>query len=188
MIAPLNEEALPLNLKARLQKWNRSCCLIPMHLGGLFMILALCLTLTTTRAQETEGESAWPRELQTREGTVVIYQPQLESLEGDVLKGRAAFSLRVKKDDEPEFGALWFSSKVAIDRDHRIANVSNTKIGLATLSESTDTEKKELAQAIEEKVSAGEMSLSLDRLIAALNATDQERKEAAELRTAPPSL
>ncbi|MEE9588980.1 MAG: hypothetical protein V3V97_13280, partial [Hyphomicrobiaceae bacterium] len=169
---------------SRLSKLNRQIL--------RFAIFILCLIVTAPgiRAQDDQAkqDAAWPRQIKTDKGPVVIYQPQLDALDGDVLKGRAAFSLRKAEASEPEFGALWFSSKVDTDRDERTARIFGTTISRVRLPDASEQENNALAKAVEAKVSGGEMSLSLDRLVAALSITEQERKEAAELKTSPPKI
>ncbi|UCG88371.1 MAG: hypothetical protein JSW71_07460, partial [Gemmatimonadota bacterium] len=40
----------------------------------------------------------WPREIDTMNHTVVLYQPQVESFQGNDLKGRTAFSVTRKEE------------------------------------------------------------------------------------------
>lgn len=44
----------------------------------------------------------WPQEVTADEGTIVVYQPQPESLNGNVLKGRAAMSIELKDGSTPQ--------------------------------------------------------------------------------------
>ena len=40
-----------------------------------------------------------------------------EDLEGDILTGRAAFSLKKGEGQNPTYGVLWYTQRIAIDRD-----------------------------------------------------------------------
>ena len=46
----------------------------------------------------------WPQEIAAPEGTIIVYQPQPESLVGNVLTGRAAMSLQLKDSNDPSLG------------------------------------------------------------------------------------
>lgn len=131
---------------------------------------------------------SWPRNLQVSQGLVTIYQPQLDELEGQTLSGRAAFSLESGNGTEPVFGALWFSSDIEINSEERLASVSDIKITRVALSDATEPENKAIAAAIEAKARTGSMTLDLDRLIAALNASDMAIGEAADLNVDPPKI
>ena len=55
-------------------------------------LLLLLLPVLPAPAEEFAATNDWPQEILTKEGKVLVYQPQLESLEGDTLTGRAAIS------------------------------------------------------------------------------------------------
>src|SRR5690242_7891688 len=53
----------------------------------------------------------WPKEIQTKNGTTItVYQPQPESMKGNKLDGRAAFSAQEKGSSDPLFGVFWFTT------------------------------------------------------------------------------
>ena len=53
-------------------------------------------------AQET-----WPKEITTATSTVIMYQPQPDSMKGDHLYSRAAISITPASGTTPMFGAVW---------------------------------------------------------------------------------
>ena len=63
-------------------------CTIGIALAATFM--TLMLGPPCALAEEEDG--AWPREIEAEGGTIVVYQPQLESFEGNKLSSRAAVS------------------------------------------------------------------------------------------------
>jgi hypothetical protein len=65
------------------------------------------LALSTAWAQE-DSVDYWPQEIETKQGVVVVYQPQPEKLEGNKLSGLAAVSVEMKK-----LKAIWYSTKNA---------------------------------------------------------------------------
>ena len=65
----------------------------------------------------------WPREVLSTEGTITMYQPQIESYSGDSLKARAAVSIVQTGKDEPVFGAIWVTCRVLTDRPTRIVKI-----------------------------------------------------------------
>ena len=74
---------------------------------------ALCIAAETAAPK-------WPREIDTPEAKIVMYQPQLESFEGNRLTGRAAVAVTPRGRTEPVFGAVWIDARVSTDRDNRI--------------------------------------------------------------------
>ncbi len=89
-----------------------------MRMGRAFIWASLVAVVaifcgTATKAQDThEIDTSWPREIESDLGKIIIYQPQLDSLDGNILTGRSAVSLQGPDKKEPIFGALWFRSEV----------------------------------------------------------------------------
>ena len=71
----------------------------------------VCLLILGTVAVVAADEE-WPREIQTEKGLVVLYQPQVDSLDGDLLSGRSAVSIKATGQDEPIFGAAWLEGRI----------------------------------------------------------------------------
>jgi hypothetical protein len=65
----------------------------------------------------------WPREVMSSEGTITMYQPQIESYSGNSLKARAAVSIIPFGKDEPVFGAIWVTCRVMTDRPTRMVKL-----------------------------------------------------------------
>src|SRR5258706_1322446 len=65
---------------------------------------------------EQQGVAYWPITLEATGGRIGVYQPQPESLKGDVLSARAAVSLRRPVASAPTFCAAWFTPHVETDR------------------------------------------------------------------------
>lgn len=89
---------------------------VPKGVVWLVVLLAACPFLPASGWAQEDATSNWPREIDTPEGLVVIYQPQPEKLDGNQLKGRAAVALELNGSEEPVFGAVWFSARLDTDR------------------------------------------------------------------------
>ena len=71
-------------------------------------------------AAQSEPELGWPRQIDIPEGKIVIYQPDFDSFEGNILEGRSAISVTPTGKNEPVFGAFWFKCRVDTDSDERM--------------------------------------------------------------------
>ncbi len=68
--------------------------------------IALFLVFASIGLIAADGN--WPKEIKAKSGAVItIYQPQPQSLQGDKLIGRAAFSVKEKPGNELIFGVFW---------------------------------------------------------------------------------
>ncbi|TFH32560.1 MAG: hypothetical protein E4G97_02305, partial [Deltaproteobacteria bacterium] len=61
--------------------------ILPAALVAALLLLHLLVPVLPARAEEFAAANDWPQEILTKEGKVLVYQPQLESLEGDTLTG-----------------------------------------------------------------------------------------------------
>ena len=90
-----------LDTRMQLRKKNR------LEAGAKMRFSAAMLVLSPLSAAAID----YPQEITAEEGTIVVYQPQPERLEGNVLSARAAMSLELKERAEPIFGAFWFDAR-----------------------------------------------------------------------------
>jgi hypothetical protein len=150
-------------------------------------VVAAALLLAGT-AYVMAVDDGWPRVVDLPEGRIVVYEPQVESLQGNILKGRGALSLTPKGKKDPVFGAIWFESRIEIDRDARTVTVEEMKIPRVRFPNSTDEESARYAQIITREAGKWDMTLSLDRMIAGLSASRREQQEADQLNMQPPKI
>lgn len=147
--------------------------------------LLLALALATPARADVPS---WPRQFDSPSGSFVIYQPQPEDLTGDMLTGRAAFSLQKSPDANPTFGVLWFSELIEIDRDSSTVTVRNLDVTKVRLPGITPAEASRYEQLVEAEATQWDLTGSLEELQAGLAATEKERESVAGLDNAPPRI
>ena len=130
----------------------------------------------------------WPQEVVADEATIVVYQPQPESLDGNILRGRAAMSLEVKGRDEPIFGAFWFESRIDNDSDAGIATIRDVKVTSVRWPESTDANEQKFTAIVEAAVPQNGFQISTERLSASLATAEIEQQSLAEIKSEPPII
>lgn len=130
----------------------------------------------------------WPHEITAPEGTIVLYQPQPETLEGNVLTARAAISLELKDRKDPVWGAMWFSARLDTDQEAGTAILRDVKITRVGWPDSKDAGEQRFTQIVEATVPEAGYEISLERLSASLATAELERKSLAELKNDPPKI
>ncbi len=149
---------------------------------SVFLLLLLVSPLQSTELKE------WPRSVAVSSGSITIYQPQIESLENNIMKGSAAVAYFAEGKKDPVFGVAWFDSKVQIDRDRRIVQYETLEITNTRFPEENTKLAKEFRQAVSDGMKTWELESSLDDLTTALAAIKQEKTEAANLKNDPPDI
>jgi hypothetical protein len=117
---------------------------------------------------------------------IVVYQPEPDSLDGITLQSRVAVSIKRPQDKAPLFGALWVIATLDVDRDQDVAHVASIKIDRTRFADVPDSEVQSVTQFLETTVPQWDLSLSLTRLKASLQAADGGPD--ADYRNEPPKV
>lgn len=157
-----------------------------LRLATLLVLLAASLLPTALPAQEKD--IGWPRDIVIDTGTITVYQPQPENLTGNMLSGRAATSFLKNGATAPVFGVFWMHGRLDVDRDNRMANLSDIKITRVRFPEATADQEKKFIDYVEAAIPAWTQPISLDRLLASLAVAEQEQKSVEGLKNDPPKI
>ncbi len=154
------------------------------RLSALVVAFSLLWCIGTARG----AEDAWPRRMDTAKYVITIYQPQLESIEGDRLTGRAALSVTEKTKKTPVFGVVWMRARMDTDRNNRVATFHDIKVTDVRFPEVTEEQKQQLREILEKQMAEWETTTSLDRIVTAVEALDKEKRGDEALRNSPPRI
>ncbi|MCX6280906.1 MAG: carbohydrate-binding family V/XII [Bacteroidetes bacterium] len=155
-------------------------------------IFTICLSLSMIVLAQTTKEtpSNWPKQINTTNGKILVYQPQPDSLIGIKLFGRAAVSY-TKNGGQPTFGAIWFMTTIAVDRNSREVSMSNVKI-LNVRFPNQDQDKDEKMQkfktTLETEIPKWYLDMTMDELNASLADAKAVMKQEANLNNSPPEI
>ncbi|MEK6481844.1 hypothetical protein WJR50_30150 [Catalinimonas sp. 4WD22] len=153
------------------------------HINTRLIFLLLFVIFTSAEAQ-----SIWPKEIQLeQEEKVIIYQLQPKALEGNLLKSRAAISIRQHDNDEPLFGVLWMEARLLTERDERMATLENIVITHIRFSDTTEeSQLSALKTSLEQQIPQWHLDIALDDLLATLGTTNIS--PSTEFNNAPPRI
>jgi hypothetical protein len=155
--------------------------------ASLLAALAVAASLGGANPARAD-DPGWPRQFDSSSGSFVIYQPQPENLDGDVLTGRAAFSLQKSGAASPTFGVLWFTEQIEIDRDSSTVAARSLDVTKVRLPGITSDEASRYEMLVETQAAGWDLSGSLEELQAGLAAAEKERASVAGLDNAPPKI
>jgi hypothetical protein len=149
-----------------------------------WVAIAFATILWTSGAEAVE----WPQEIDAGQATIVVYQPQPEELEGNLLRGRAAVAIERGSGAEPIFGAMWFTARIDTDRDAGTALVRDVKVTDVRWPDSKDDQEQRFTQIVESAVPSTGFEISLPELTASLATAERERESLEDLRHDPPEI
>jgi len=158
-------------------------------------IVALCIwpVLVVVAQDETEEDTweealEWPRAIETKRGTITIYQPQIESFKANVLESRAALSLKATDAQVPIFGAVWLTARMSTDYDERLVTLVDLEVTAAKVPEVAQEKVDTLAAFLEQEIPTWNIVVSLDRLLVDLDGADVPSETSDELKHDPPAI
>ncbi len=134
------------------------------------------------------ADEEWPREIETAQGLVVLYQPQVDVLEGDILSARAAVSIKPKGQDEPIFGAAWLEARIDTDLDTRTVILDEVRVPRVRFQGATDEQQQELTDLLTAEIPTWDIELSLDELMASLEIAERQSLAATGFDDSPPVI
>jgi hypothetical protein len=147
----------------------------------LLFVFMICFTMSLYADD-------WPREVLSTEGTITMYQPQIESYSGNSMKARAAVSIVPVGKDEPVFGAIWVTCRVLTDRPTRTVKLEEMEVRRIRFPSGTDADTAAIAEALEEVIPRSDLTFSLDLLLESIETAQKERENARELEVNPPKI
>lgn len=128
----------------------------------------------------------WPQSITAEEGTIVVYQPQPEALDGNIITGRAAISLELKNSEDLIFGAMWFSATLDVSGD--VATVRDLKVTDVTWPNSNDAGEQRFTAIVEGSMPDAGFEISMEQLSSSLATAEFEQKSLDNLNTKPPKI
>lgn len=134
------------------------------------LIVSICFTQLVNANQNT-----WPKEIPLDNGgKIVIYQPQPEGLNGNILSARAAVSIATTAGADETFGSIWFDATLQTDKDSRIGTLESMVIKESKFPAIKDPmQLQQYNTIVQNEVPKWDMQFSLDQLLTSVEQTTQ---------------
>ena len=137
---------------------------------------------------QTDSPGTWPREIEIPQGVVVMYQPQPERLEGNLLEARTAVGVELKGSSEPVFGAVWFEAHLDTDRAERTATITDVSVTRIRFPTEDKEKAQKLRALLEKEIPKWQLPISMDRLLTTLELAEKRSEAAQRINTDPPRI
>jgi hypothetical protein len=129
----------------------------------------------------------WPRDVTLASADALIYQPQIDSWQGNALAWRVAVALRPSGQKDEAFGVLWGNARTEVDRTTRTVELEDivvTKANFPTLPENGQAYLPGLYDALKGALA----TMALDSLEASLAASQTVKPSGLPVRNDPPDI
>lgn len=133
-------------------------------------------------------EKDWPRTVAVEQGTVTLYEPQVEELDDDFMRFRSALAWRPEAGADPVFGIGWFEADVVTNRFAGTVHPIELRLTQTRFPADAPDLQDALAAALERPGAMADFDFSLAALNDSLAGTQAEREAARQLNTTPPKI
>jgi hypothetical protein len=134
------------------------------------------------------ADPRWPMRLESGAERITIHPPRWESFSGETLTGRAAASIAAPGFDGPTFGAIRLEGLVVADRVARTVRVDDLRVVQARFPGIGGSPERATTEAIRRELDARPLILSLDGILAQVEASEKEQAAQAGMLHAPPRI
>jgi hypothetical protein len=117
------------------------------------------------------AQAEWPKTITTASGAIInLYQPQVLSYSGDVVKSRSVISVTDAGSEDPVFGVAWTTVTVTPDPDGKQLEIRSVNVDQLRIPDDTDRSDNNFISAAMEmyipwtvrSIPAGEVQQSLE--------------------------
>lgn len=160
------------------------------HPGCLLLgcLVSAGMLAQTPAQQRAIGDGNWPREIDSGNIHLVVYQPQVDSWKDNRIESRSAVIVTRKEDPTEIFGIVSIEGRTEVDKESRLVVFEDIFIKAVTFPSAAALQPT-LLQAIRDSVPNWPRVVSLDRLLADLAITQAETKaESIPLKNEPPKI
>ena len=132
------------------------------------------------------AEANWPRTFKSGADTFLIYEPQVETWEGNRVNLYSAVEFKTEADRASKYGVVWFSARTEVDKVNRLVTLDQMQLTKVKFPVAHDKESQ-LTELLNKRLPGATKTISLDRLEAALVAAD-ERVKTVDVKNDPPKV
>lgn len=143
-------------------------------IAAAWLVLSPLGTQAATPPQPAAAALAWPRNFDAASEHVELYQPQIETWEGNQMSGRAAVAVGAK-DGSPTYGVVHFTAMADIDKPSGLVQLTRLTIESVEVPTRPDAADR-VRQALVSRLPANGLTVPLDQLQASYAVSRQLAK------------
>lgn len=179
--------------------------LVPQDKGSEFITVVLCAVILFSGASAQQSlpdapsavqagttnrnptaDNGWPRTFSSGGRRFTVYQPQVDTWEGNRIDLYSAVELKSGKDNSATYGVIWVEARTEVDKVNRLVTLDQLKVTKVKFPAATDKEPA-LMGLLQSKLPVAARTVSLDRLEDAVELDNQIIKT-VEVKNDPPKI
>jgi hypothetical protein len=154
-----------------------------------FVFLGALAWINLAGAQGNGAKPAdpWPRQFKLSNATALVYQPQVDSWENNMLNFRAVVSITPSGSKQEILGVIWATTRTQVNRVSRIVVLEDIKLTKSNFPTLPD-QGAAYMRALQQRSVPSQKTISLDRLQASLVATGNVQPATVAVNNDPPQI
>src|SRR5215831_19477591 len=128
----------------------------------------------------------WPRQVQLSNAVLTVYQPQVDSWQGNQLAFRAAVAAKAQGANAETFGVIWGSARTEVDRVARRVTLEDLRLTRSNFPTLPDNGAAYLSAL--QQLQGAARTIALDRLEASLAASATVPPGGVPVQNEPPQI
>jgi hypothetical protein len=159
-----------------------------------FIVVALVMVsawvwTSPALAQGNGGQPAdpWPRQFKLNNATALVYQPQVDSWENNMLNFRAVVSITPSGSKQETLGVIWATARTQVNRVTRIVVLEDIKLTKSNFPTLADNGASYM-RALQQQSIPSQRTISLDRLQASLVNSEGPKPAPVVVNNDPPQI
>src|SRR5262245_58354854 len=133
------------------------------------------------------GPDPWPRQLQLSNAMLTVYQPQVDSWQGNQLAFRAAVAAKAQGANAETFGVIWGTARTEVDRVARRVTLEDLRLTRSNFPTLPDNGTAYLSE-LQQQFQGAARTIALDRLEASLAASGTAPPGGVPVQKHPPPV
>lgn len=130
----------------------------------------------------------WPREFKLSNATLLVYQPQVNAWDGNLLDFRAVVAAKRSDSDRETFGVIWATARTQVDRIARMVTLEEVALTKSSFPALPDNGAGLVREFQVQLASVARRTIALDRLEASLAASATAKPAGIPVNNAPPTI
>src|SRR5262249_2904188 len=154
-----------------------------------FVVLGILPFINLAQAQGNGAQPAdpWPRQFKLSNATALVYQPQVDSWENNMLNFRAVVSITPNGAKQEILGVIWSTARTQVNRVSRIVVLEDIKLTKSNFPTLPDNGTAYM-RALQQQSVPSQNSFSLARWQASLVARGNGQPRTVVVNNAPPQI
>ena len=154
----------------------------------LFSLIVLAAALAFSAIAGAQPTAAWPDRIDTPDGEVTFFQPQLDDFHDNQLWTRAAVAVQLNGRPDQVFGAVWFHDTVQVDPAARTVQVLQVNVDHMRIPGDDPIADRAVRGAADQLFAGRDIVLNLDGVLHTLDVLHKEQAQAAAIQSSAPAI